>query len=231
MGMDGPNDDCSSYSHENLPHPRILLLGATGVGKSVLSNQLLGCYHKDETSNQFSVGHGSLSHTNETAYTFGNYLGKGRCITIIDRDYAHAMEIVNVIKNDIIDVFLLLFDGSKPRFQRPVVELLQLYQSMCSSDIWKTTITEFTFWKHDQDSVEERLEDQEMDEQRKHTEWNKLYKDKVNIPIEIPSIFIDPVFPIFSKKDQHIRKFERQPERKKFPLAPMGVLAPGSAHA
>ena len=225
LGMDGPNDDCSSYSYDNLPHPRILLLGGTGVGKSVLSNQLLGCYYKDQACNKFSVGHGSLSHTNETSYRYGNFLGKGRCFTIIDtpgvldfsdRDYEYAVDIVNVVKNNIkvIDVFLLLFDGSRPRFQRPVVELLKLYQSMFSPTIWKSTITEFTFWKHDEYSVEERLEEQEMDEGRKHTEWNKHYKEKLNIPIEIPSIFIDPVFPIFSKKDRHIRKVERQPEAK-----------------
>jgi len=225
LEMDGPNDDCSEYSNENLPHPRILLLGATGVGKSVLSNQLLGCYFKDESCQEFSVGHGSLSHTNVTQFKFGNYLGKGKCVTIIDtpgvldfsdRDYEHAMEIVNVIKNDIktIDVFLVLFDGSKPRFQRPVVELLKLYESMFSSDIWRSTITQFGFWKHDEDSVEERLEEQEMNETRKHNEWNKHYKEKVGIDIEIPSIFIDSVFPIFSKKDRHIRKVENQPKAK-----------------
>jgi len=223
LEMDGPNDDCSEYSNENLPHPRILLLGATGVGKSVLSNQLLGCYFKDETCQKFSVGHGSLSHTNVTQFRFGNYLGKGKCITIIDtpgvldfsdRDYEHAMEIVNVVKNDIktIDVFLLLFDGSKPRFQRPVVELLRLYESMFSTDIWRNTITQFGFWKHDEDSVEERLEEQEMDETRKHNEWNTHYKEKVGINIEIPSVFIDSVFPVFSKKERHIRKVENQPE-------------------
>ena len=57
------------------------MLGGTGVGKSTLSNQLLGGLHI------FKVGHGGKnlsSETSEIKIWTGQYLGTGRCVTIVD---------------------------------------------------------------------------------------------------------------------------------------------------
>ena len=47
----------------------------------------------------------------------------------------------------------------------------------------------------------------------KHSDWNKEYKEKLSVPLEqIPTLFIDPVFPVFSKEPNKIKKVARQPE-------------------
>jgi GTPase Era involved in 16S rRNA processing len=50
----------------------------SGVGKSTLGNQLIG----DKKS--FAVGHKFLSKTEQISYVTDQYLGVGKCITIID---------------------------------------------------------------------------------------------------------------------------------------------------
>ena len=117
----------------------------------------------------FSVGDTLDSHTLEISYRVGNWLGSGECFTIIDtpgmfiskersvvktfitgasdsegRDYKHAIEMVNILKKDIksVNVFLLLFNGQVHRFQSSLIQLLKLYESIFSRDMWKHSITE-----------------------------------------------------------------------------------------
>ena len=55
----------------------------------------------------------------------------------------------NILKDQVrsVDVFLLLFNGGNPRFQASIIQLLKLYESIFSKDMWKNAITEVR-WSH-----------------------------------------------------------------------------------
>ena len=65
----------------DLPNPRIVIVGATGAGKSSLANAFLGCDPRGSDC-MFNVCPGSDSCTKETSYGTGQWLGTGQNFTV-----------------------------------------------------------------------------------------------------------------------------------------------------
>ena len=72
-----PFQTCSGRHHQTKKITSILII-MVGVGKSTLGNQLIG----DKKS--FGVGHKFISKTERISIVADNFLGVGKCVTLID---------------------------------------------------------------------------------------------------------------------------------------------------
>ena len=66
---------------DEFPDPRIVIVGATGVGKSSLADALLGCDPRAGGC-MFNVCGGTNSCTNQTSIGMGPWLGIGQNYTV-----------------------------------------------------------------------------------------------------------------------------------------------------
>ena len=104
----------------------------------------------------------------------------------------HLVEDLQKLGN--INTFLLAYKGPNHKFDINLQEQIKLFETIFSKHFWENVASEFTYWSHNEYSVDKRENDAFMNEDTKHADWNEMYEDLFNVGMEIPSFFIDPVY-------------------------------------
>ena len=90
-----------------------------------------------------------------------------------------------------VDAFIIMFKGTNPRFSQPMQDQIHLYINIFGEEMFRNSITEFSYWSHDKRSVRKRAKTRDgLNEEIQHQIWNHEYASRMPIPIEIPTVFI-----------------------------------------
>ena len=136
----GTFHQCLAQNITELPEPHLVILGATGVGKSSLSNVLLG-QEPDCDNCTFAVCSGGDSCTKNTSYAVGNFVGSGDMFTLVDTpgfgdsdndDNELINEMIDALKNTIktTNGFVLLFNGQNERFDTKAQQMIREMEAL-----------------------------------------------------------------------------------------------------
>lgn len=185
---------------EELPEPRLVIIGQTGAGKSTLANVLLG-EPVDCNNCTFPVCAGHDSCTKQTKYAVGQWLGEGQLFTVVDTpgfgdsdndDNILIDEMMDVLKNTVegTNGIILLINGEEERFDASLQQMMREMQALFGEDFWRFTVIGVSHWAYDAQSVAQRnytgdTEDKFMEE------WNLLLREKFHIEVELEGVFID----------------------------------------
>jgi len=167
----------------DLPNPRIVIVGPTGSGKSSLANAFLGCDPRSDDC-MFVVCPGTDSCTKKTTYGTGPWLGTGQNVTIVDtpgfgdsddEEEVLIEEMMDVLGNTVknADTLLLLLDGRATRFTKGLQTMIKRMTVIFSKNWWNYIAVGVSFWKYDQDSIDDRVCDPNYPQYCKNETWYK----------------------------------------------------------
>merc|ERR1719167_1689257 len=92
-----------------------------------------------------------------------------------------------------VNVFLIIFNGSNPRFDHSLIAMLRIFQNMFGKEfLEKNTVFEFSNWAHDKKS--KRRRGAEKNESFWKLELNNRLRELVASTGNVPAVFIDSLF-------------------------------------
>jgi len=182
------------------PAPRVVIMGATGAGKSTLANVLIGASPDCENCT-FPICKNHDSCTKDTTYATGQWLGNGTKFTVVDtpgfadtdeEGVALIEEMMNVLHVNIrsANALILLVNGEKERFDLALMLMMRQMQALFGEKFWRYTLIGVSHWAYDEQSIRER-EYNGITEEGYIREINEKMEEKMHIGINLTGVFID----------------------------------------
>ena len=214
--MSNGNETDDKKCENGAEEKHLVVIGSTGTGKSTICNILAG---KDPNDSTFPVSGAMESHTNKTTARTVLWRGDaGLQFTLIDtpglndpepgKDERNSRELMSELKKlKHINVFLIVFNGSNPRFDNALIKMMKVFQNILGKEfLEKNTVFEFTNWAHDRKSVKRR--GSLKNENYWMTELNKRLQAEFGSKNVVPAVFIDS---LYDKDDlQEKEAFEKE---------------------
>jgi len=191
---------------------KIVVLGASGTGKSSSANSFLG-WRRPKRSLPFPVGHGVVAGTTSSAYASGPWLGlpDSPGVTLVDSPGFNSsisdMEELVWLLADLrqVDLFVVTFkygDRFSPELGRSLKTISKLLGS-----IWRHTVIVVTFWSNSPHARALRKE-RKVNKKRYAAHLSETVAAKVEIDFQLPVVFIDSHHD--TKEGKEVREFSRE---------------------
>lgn len=202
-------------NEDRFASPRIVVLGATGVGKSSLANILMGrdknykgMGFEDGCFKVLGLNNMGQSVTKRTCEDQGPWLGNYSRprFTVIDtpgfgndliEEERTIESMVNILKDEIkyIHAFVIAFKQQDNRMTASLRSMIGLFQKMFGDHFWENAILEATHWNYHEHSIQMRASSEPpITENWWKTQFNRLFAKEYGVHHTLPAVFIDTYY-------------------------------------